>query len=58
MIAKYKYPIPDERTPMKKYIKIEQIKLPTPDPSSKNSSIKIKAMESPQFTEKMKQTIE
>jgi hypothetical protein len=44
VIAKYKYPIPDERTPMKKYIKIEQIKLPTPDPSSKNSSIKIKAM--------------
>ena len=31
VIAKYKFPIPDERTPMKKYIKIEKIQLPNAD---------------------------
>lgn len=50
VIAKYKYPLTDEKSPMKKYIKIEKIKLPSPGPSSKTSSAKLKATINPQFS--------
>lgn len=58
VIAKYKYPLSDDKTPMKKYIKIQRIKLPSPDPSTKTSAIKIKQTIPPQLSENMKKTIE
>lgn len=44
VIAKYKYPVNDDHLPMKKYMKIEKIQLPKPDPVLKPATSKGKKL--------------
>jgi hypothetical protein len=58
IITRIKYPLSDEKTPMKRYMKIEKIQLPSPISQVKTSVSKMAAIRNLTTIENISKTID